>query len=99
MRFGAASAQFFVNSSLAPVLLFRRSSDVHKGIGQHGLSPSRWEALHRYWEAVCREGPCGLVRSVEPWVNWIAPDPAWFLLVGFVLLWGCPVTSLSTWWW
>ena len=39
---GVASAQYFVNSSLAPVLLFRRRvksvADVFKGIRQHGFS-------------------------------------------------------------
>ena len=49
-----ASAQFFVNSSLAPVLLV-----------------CRWDAPFRYWDAVCRQGPCGPVRSLEPWVHWI----------------------------
>ena len=39
----AASVQFFVNSSLAPVLLFRRKiksvADALKGIRQHGFFP------------------------------------------------------------
>ena len=45
----AASAQFFVNSSLAPVLLFPL-----RGVRRRGFSSSRVEALHRYWGAVCR---------------------------------------------
>ena len=40
------SAQYFVNSSLAPVLLFRRRlkpvPDVLKGIGKHEFTESRW---------------------------------------------------------
>ena len=63
----AASAQFFVNSSLAPVLLFRRRvksvADVLKGIGQHGFTQGRWDALQQFWCAVCRQGPCGPVHT------------------------------------
>ena len=60
---------FFVNSSLAPVLLFRRRfksvADVLKGIRQNGFSPSKWEAIDRYWEGA----PCGPVRSLKAWVH------------------------------
>ena len=46
-------AQFFVNSSLSPVLLFRRRlksvADVLKGIRSKGFTQSRWDALLRYW--------------------------------------------------
>ena len=42
-------AQFFVNSSLSPVLLFRRRlksvADVLKGIRSKGFTQSRWDAL------------------------------------------------------
>ena len=73
-----SSAQYFVNSSLAPVILFRRRlksvADVLKGIRQHGFSQDRLDALHRYWAAVCRQGPCGPVFSLEPWAGWIPPD-------------------------
>ena len=52
--------QFFVNSSLSPVLLFRRRlksvADVLKGIRSKGLTQSRWDALIRCWDAVCRHG-------------------------------------------
>ena len=79
----AASAQFFVNSSLAPALLFRwrkkSVADALKGIKQHGFSQRRWDALFRYWGAVCRHGPCGPVRSLEHWVHWILPDLHGFL--------------------
>ena len=51
-------AQYFVNSSLAPALLFRRRlksvADVFKGIRNKGFTQSRWNALLGYWEAVCR---------------------------------------------
>ena len=74
----AASAQFCVNSSLAPVLLFRRRinfvADVLKGIKQHGFTQTGWDALQRYWGAVCRQGPCGPVCTLEPWEGWIPPD-------------------------
>ena len=78
----AAFAQFFVNSSLAPVLLFRRRlksvADALKGIKSHGFSRSRWGAVLRYWDAVCRQSPSGLIRYLEPWVHWILLD-----LLGF----------------
>ena len=49
-------AQYFVNSSLSPVLLFRwrvkSVADVLKGIRRHGFTQSRWDALCRYWGAV-----------------------------------------------
>ena len=44
------------------VLLFRGRlesiADVLKGI--------RWEALLKYWNAVCRHGPCGPICSLHP---------------------------------
>ena len=53
-----------------PVLLFRRRlksvADVLKGIRNKGFSQSRWEALVRYWSAVCRHGPCGPIVSFIP---------------------------------
>ena len=42
-------AQYFVNSSLAPAVLFRRRlmsvADVLKGIRSEGFTQSRWDAL------------------------------------------------------
>ena len=71
-------AQFFVNSSLSPVLLFRRRlksvAGVLKGIRDKGFTQSRWDALVRYWGAVCRHGPCGPISSLHPWDNWLLPD-------------------------
>ena len=61
-------AQYFVNSSLAPV------ADVLKGIGSKGFTQSIWDALLGYCEAVCRHGPCGPISSLHPWDNWIPPD-------------------------
>ena len=65
-------AQYFVNSSLAPVLLFRRRrksvADVLQGIGMHGFTQSRWDALLRYWGAVCRHSPCGPISTFIPGV-------------------------------
>ena len=71
-------AQYFVGSSLAPVLLFRRHlksvADVLKGIKSKGFTQTRWDALLVYWRAVCRHGPCGPISSVHPWDNWVPPD-------------------------
>ena len=68
-------AQYFVNSSLAPVLLFRRRitsvADVLNGFRNRGFCLSGWNALLGYWEAVCRHGPCGPISSVHPWDKWI----------------------------
>ena len=56
-------AQFFVNSSLSPVLLFRRRlksvAGVLKGIRDKGFTQSRWDALVQYW------GGC-----MSPWSLW-----------------------------
>ena len=50
---GVHCAQYFVHSSLSPVLLFRRClksvADVLKGIRSKGFTQSRWDALLRYW--------------------------------------------------
>ena len=71
-------SQYFVNSSLAPVVLFRRRlksvADVLKGIRNKGFTQSRWDALLGYWGAVCRHGPCGPMSSLGPWDRWIPPD-------------------------
>ena len=71
-------AQFFVNSSLSPVLLFRRRlksvADVLKSIRSKGFTQSRWDALLRYWVAVCRHGPFGPSSSLHPWDDWVPPD-------------------------
>ena len=67
------SAQYFVNSSLAPVLLFRRRlksvADVLKGIRNRGFTQARWEALLSFWDAVCRHGPC-IVTVVDVHPTW-----------------------------
>ena len=72
------SAQYFVNSSLAPVLLFRRRlksvAHVLKGTGTNGFTQARWEALLGFWEAVCRHGHCGPICSLHPWDKWVLPD-------------------------
>ena len=64
---------FFLNSSLAPVLRFRRSfvsvCNVLKGIKQHGFSEARVAALELRWQAVVRLGPTGPVTSFEPWTS------------------------------
>ena len=71
-------AQYYVNSSLSPVLLFRRRlksvADVLKGIRSKGLLSLSWMLFLRYWGAVCRHGPCGPISSLHPWDDWIPPD-------------------------
>ena len=71
-------AQYFVNSSLAPVVLFRRRlksvSDVLNGIRSRGFTQPGWGALLGFWEAPCRHGPSGPVSSLDPWDKWIPPD-------------------------
>ena len=71
-------AQYFVNSSLALVLLFRGRlksvADVLKGIRSRGFCQSRWNALLGFWEADCRHGPCGPISSLHLWDKWIPPD-------------------------
>ena len=47
---------------------------VLKGIRSKGFTQSRWDALIRYWDAVCRHGPCGPISSLHPWENWVPPD-------------------------
>ena len=84
------SAQYVVNSSLARVLLFRRRlksvADVLKGIRNSGFTQSRWEAQLRYWDAVCRHGPCGPICSLHPWDEWVPPDLHGFLNGSLILL-------------
>ena len=91
-----ASAQFFVNSSLAPVHLFRRRvksvADVLKGIRQHVFSQSRWDVLFRYWGSVFRHGPCGLVRTL--WSLGCCMDS----FGGSLTLWVCSMTLLGGLW-
>ena len=79
-------AQYLVNSFLSPVLLFRRRlksvADVHKGIRSKGFTQARWDALLRYWGAVCRHGPCGSISSLHHRDDWIPPDLHGFFQVG-----------------
>ena len=60
------------------MLLFRRRlksvADVLKGIRSKEFTQTRWDALLRYWSAVCRHGPCGPITSLHPWDDWIPPD-------------------------
>ena len=71
LRIHSRRAQHFVDSSLAPVLLFRRRlksvADVLKWIRNRGFTQARWEALLSFWDAVCRHGLCGLIFSLSPW--------------------------------
>ena len=51
-------AQYFVNSSLAPVVLFRRRlksvADVLQGIRTNGCTQSRWDAIGRLYVVMVR---------------------------------------------
>ena len=73
-----ASCENFINSSFAPVILFRRRlrsvGDVLKGIMKHGFTTARWQALMLRWTAVCRQGPIGPIYTLEPWRDWLLPD-------------------------
>ena len=110
--FGATHSGFFVNSSLAPVLRFRRRfvsvCNVLKGIKVHGFSETRVLALWHRWRAVVRMGPTGPVTSFEPWTHWIPPDLHGFykwamdtlaLLNEFVLkvVHHCQIARLQAW--
>ena len=71
-------AQYVVNSSLAPVVLFRRRlksvADVLKGVRSRGFTLSGWDALLGYWDSVCLHGPCGPLSPLHPWDSGIPPD-------------------------
>ena len=65
-----------------PLLMWRRLSirrrttsvaDILQGIRQNGFSQGRWDALLGRWKAVCDQGPCGPLRSLEPWAHWVPP--------------------------
>ena len=77
-EFDATHSGFFINSSLAPFLRFRRRfvsvCNVLKGIKVHGFSEARISALLSRWHAVVRMGPTGPVTSFETWTHWIPPD-------------------------
>ena len=77
-EFDDTNSGFFINSSLALVLRFRRRfvsvCNVLKGIKVHGFSEARISALLSRWHAVVRMGPTGPVTSFEPWTHWIPPD-------------------------
>ena len=74
-EFDVTHSGFFINSSLAPVLRFRRIfvsvCNVLKGIKLQGFSEARVTALWHRWRAVVRMGPTGPVTSFEPWTHWI----------------------------
>ena len=86
------SAQYFVNSSLSPVLLFRRRlksvADVLKGIRNKGFIQSRWNALLGFWGAVCRHGACGPLTSLHLWDNGI-PQIFMVSISGFLIPLNC----------
>ena len=66
------------NSSIAPVLLFRRRlksvAFVLKGMRNRGFPQARWEALLSFGDAACRQCPCGPICSLHPWDGWGLPD-------------------------
>ena len=96
----AESAPFFVESSLAPVLLFRwrikSVADVQKGIRQHGFTQKRWVAVQRYWLAVRRHGLGGPISSLDPWDGWI-PLTCMASTSGSLMPWRFKKISLGKW--
>ena len=94
---------YFVNSSLAPVLLLRRRiksvADVLRSIRQHDFSQGRWDALCGWWNSVCEQSPGGPTR-IALW----SPRLTGFLLIfmvstkEFLMHRACLMTSLSRWW-
>ena len=77
-EFDFTHSGFFLNSSLAPVLRFRRGfvsvCNVLKGVKLHGFSEARIAASGHRWRAVVRLRPTGPVTSFDPWTHWIPPD-------------------------
>ena len=70
-------AQYFVNSSLAPVVLsfvgaLSLSRMYSKVLGVRVLL-SLGGILLVYWEAVCRHGPCGPISSLHPETSGFTP--------------------------
>ena len=63
-----ANCHAFINSSLAPVIHFRRRlysvGEVLKGNRENGCTTARWQAFVLRWAAVCRQGPTGLLWSL-----------------------------------
>ena len=66
------------NSSLAPMLRFRRRfrsvCNVFKGIKTKGVTDAGVTALRHRWAAVTRMGPTGPITSSEPSTDWIPPN-------------------------
>ena len=68
----AGAGEYFVNSSLSPVLLFRRRlssvGDVLKGIRRHGFSTARWAAVCRHVASARRDA------ASLAWKRWLHED-------------------------
>ena len=92
----SANCHFFINSSLAAMLVFRRRlsfvCDVLKGITAKGYTTARWQALMLRWSAVCWQGPVGPILSLDPWKDWLPPDLHGFYKWAFC----CFCRSLNT---
>ena len=75
MSFDVTSSGFFINSSLAPVLRFRRRfksvCNVLKDTGTRGFADTWMTAQWNRWAVVTQMGPTGPITSLEPWTNWI----------------------------
>ena len=76
--FDVTNSGSFVNSSLAPVLRFRRRfvsvCNVLKGSKIHGFTGTRVAASWHRWHAVTKMGPTSPITSFEPWTHWVPPD-------------------------
>ena len=93
-EFDVTHSGFFLNSSLAPVLRFRRSfvsvCNVLKGIKVHGFSETRVLALWHRWRAVVR-----ILLALSPRSS---PGPIGPLLIFMGLtsgLWTLELSSMS----
>ena len=77
-EFDVTNSGFFVNSSLAPVLRFRRwfmsVCNVLNGIKTHGFTDTRVAAVWHRWTAVTKMGTTCLITSFEPWTHWVPPN-------------------------
>ena len=68
------TCESFIDSSLAPVILFRRRLRSVGDVRNRGFTTARWQALMLRWAAVCRQGPVGPIVTLEPWSDSLPQD-------------------------
>ena len=68
---------------IVPVVLFRRRPSMlwmySNVLGVKVLLKLVWDASWSYWEAVFRQGLCGLISYLRPWDKWFLLDLHGFL--------------------